>query len=137
MSTQTNYGNDANACQTITVREAKRANVLYRPHGLRAMGEIAQARKDLNFMPDALKIIPDVVDEMVGDQDEDQMEIDSRNGRGSTQDDTLTACVQCLLQCFNPTANSGEGQSIYSPPTAKIPANAESALREPPSVMPC
>jgi proteasome component ECM29 len=28
------------------------------------MGEIAQARKDLNFMPDALKIIPGVVEEM-------------------------------------------------------------------------
>ncbi|KAJ5834299.1 Proteasome stabiliser ECM29 [Penicillium robsamsonii] len=96
--------------KTITVREAKRANVLYRPHGLRAMGEIAQARKDLNFMPDALKIIP-VIEEMK-DQDQDQMEIDSRNGRGSTQDDTLAACVQCFLQCFNPTA-SGEALGKY------------------------
>lgn len=111
----TNYSIDANACQTITVREAKRANALYRPHGLRAMGEIAQARKDLNFMPDALKVIPDVVTEMVDDQDQDLMEIDARNGRGSTQDDTLTACVQCLLQCFNPTASSGEGESRRLP----------------------
>ncbi|KAI3144444.1 hypothetical protein CBS147325_5204 [Penicillium roqueforti] len=98
--------------KTITVREAKRANVLYRPHGLRAMGEIAQARKDLDFMPDALKIIPGVVEEMQ-EQDQDQMEIDSRNGRGSTQDDTLAACVQCLLQCFNPTAGSGEALGKY------------------------
>jgi proteasome component ECM29 len=96
-------------CQTITVREAKRANVIYRPHGVRAMGEIAQARKDLNFMADALKIIPPVIEEMV---DEDHMEIDSKNG---TQDDTLAACVQCLLQCFNPTAGSGQGQSPEPP----------------------
>ncbi|KAJ5774618.1 hypothetical protein N7457_009514 [Penicillium paradoxum] len=101
----------SNLMKTITVREAKRANALYRPHGLRAMGEIAQARKDLNFMPDALKVIPNVVEETV-DQDPDQMEIDSRNG-GSTQDDTLTACVQCLLQCFNPTASSGEVLGNY------------------------
>ena len=79
------------------------------------MGEIAQARKDLNFMSDALKIIPGVVEELE-DQDQDQMEIDSRNGRGSTEDDTLAACVQCLLQCFNPTAGSGEGQFKPPPP---------------------
>jgi hypothetical protein len=71
------------------------------------MGEIAQARKDLNFMSDAIKIIPSVVEEMC---DEDSMEIDSKNGsNGSTQDDTLAACIQCLLQCFN--ADSGKGQS--------------------------
>jgi len=71
------------------------------------MGEIAQARKDLNFMSDAIKIIPPVVEEMC---EEDQMEIDSKNGsNGSTQDDTLAACIQCLLQCFN--ADSGKGQS--------------------------
>jgi proteasome component ECM29 len=72
------------------------------------MGEIAQARKDLDFMPDAIKIIPSVVEEMCED---DQMEIDSKNGaNGSTQDDTLAACIQCLLQCFN-EAHSGKGQS--------------------------
>lgn len=54
-------------------------------------------------MSDALKIIPAVVEETV---DEDHMEIDSKNG---TRDDTLAACVQCLLQCFNPTAGSGQG----------------------------
>ncbi|KAJ5996552.1 hypothetical protein N7522_008212 [Penicillium canescens] len=97
----------SNLMKTITVREAKRANVIYRPHGVRAMGEIAQARKDLNFMGDALKIIPPVIEEMV---DEDHMEIDSKNG---TQDDTLAACVQCLLQCFNPTAGSGQVLGEY------------------------
>lgn len=71
------------------------------------MGEIAQARKDLNFMPDALSIIPSVVEEMC---EEDQMEIESKHG--SIQDDTLAACIQCLLQCFNP--DSGKGQSNES-----------------------
>lgn len=111
------------------------------------MGEIAQARKDLNFMPDALKVIPDVVEEMVEDQDQDQMEIDARNGRGSTQDDTLTACVQCLLQCFNPTASSGAGQSTKPPPSKstkfkshkkkKKKRNMGKSQWEAPSVKPC
>lgn len=99
------------------------------------MGEIAQARKDLDFMPDALKIIPGVVEEMQ-EQDQDQMEIDSRNGRGSTQDDTLAACVQCLLQCFNPTAGSGEGRSPKAPKAPKAP-KFHPELWEPPSVIPC
>ncbi|CAG8128696.1 unnamed protein product [Penicillium salamii] len=98
---------EENALKTITVREAKRANVLYRPHGLRAMGEIAQARKDLNFMPDALSIIPSVVEEMC---EEDQMEIESKHG--SIQDDTLAACIQCLLQCFNPDSGKALGEYV-------------------------
>lgn len=55
-------------------------------------------------MPDALNIIPPVVEEMC---EEGQMEVESKHG--SAQDDTLAACVQCLLQCFNP--DSGKGQS--------------------------
>lgn len=68
------------------------------------MGEIAQVRKDLNFMPDVLDFIPSVVEEMC---EEDQMEVESKHG--SAQDDTLAACIQCLLQCFNP--DTGKGQS--------------------------
>lgn len=116
----------ANVCQTITVREAKRANILYRPHGLRAMGEIAQTRKDLNFMPDALSIIPSVVEEMC---EEDQMEVESKHG--SAQDDTLAACVQCLLQCFN--VDSGTGQSNQNPenPRKKKKSEEEAEIDTP------
>ncbi|KAJ5347733.1 uncharacterized protein N7506_000986 [Penicillium brevicompactum] len=91
------FSSQAKKWQTKEQTSLKRANVLYRPHGLRAMGEIAQVRKDLNFMPDVLDFIPSVVEEMC---EEDQMEVESKHG--SAQDDTLAACIQCLLQCFNP-----------------------------------
>ncbi|KAJ6155055.1 hypothetical protein N7470_005621 [Penicillium chermesinum] len=90
----------------ITIREAKRANAAYRPHGLRALGEIALARQ-VDFMPQALEIVPGVVEEF-----DDQMEIDSGNGLDPS--DTLAAGVQCLLQCLNPaTAGSGEALGKY------------------------
>lgn len=96
------------------MREAKRTNVTYRPHGLRALGGIAQARS-IDLMPEALKIVPPVIEECVDDSD--PMEIDSGNGRDSA--DPLVASVQCLLQCLIPaTAGSSEGQCVplYSPP---------------------
>ncbi|KAJ5123414.1 hypothetical protein N7448_009511 [Penicillium atrosanguineum] len=86
--------------KTIAVREAKRTNALYRPHGLRALGQIALACQ-VNFMPDALRIVPPLFDEIIADEKEGNgMEIDSGNGRDSS--DTLAAGVQCLLQCLNP-----------------------------------
>ncbi|KAJ5723018.1 hypothetical protein N7488_001053, partial [Penicillium malachiteum] len=96
--------------KTITIREAKRANAVYRPHGLRAMGEISQVRQ-IDLMPQALEIVPSVIEEM-----QDGMEIDSGKGNGPDSNDTLAASVQCLLQCLNvnpATAGSGEGQLPY------------------------
>ncbi|KAJ5647574.1 hypothetical protein N7490_003946 [Penicillium lividum] len=87
--------------KTIAIREAKRANAVYRPHGLRALGEISQVRQ-VDFMPQALQIVPPVIEEF-----KDGMDIDSGNGPDSN--DTLAASVQCLLQCLNPaTAGSSE-----------------------------
>ncbi|KAJ5585308.1 uncharacterized protein N7459_005108 [Penicillium hispanicum] len=84
--------------KTIAIREAKRTNAAYRPHALRALGEMAQAR-GLDLMPEALKIIPELVEEFT-DTDGDKMDIEE-NGRDPA--DTLAASVQCLLQCLIPT----------------------------------
>lgn len=62
----------------IALREAKRKNDRYRPHGLNALGEFAEIRTDLNLMPDALGILTLVVDEIVSPS-EDKMDIDSGN----------------------------------------------------------
>lgn len=61
-------------------------------------------------MPDALRIVPPILVEVIEDEKEGNgMEIDSGNGRDSS--DTLAAGVQCLLQCLNPaTAESGDGK---------------------------
>ncbi|KAJ5913485.1 hypothetical protein N7504_002368 [Penicillium tannophilum] len=107
--------------KTIAIREAKRANAVYRPHGLRALGEISQVR-DIDFMPQALEIVIPVIEEF-----QDGMDIDSGNGPDSN--DTLAACVQCLLQCLNPaTAGSGEGQSPYGNPLASAQLSLTTVL---------
>lgn len=58
-------------------------------------------------MPDALQIVPGVVEEFT-DTDGDKMEIDEESGQDPA--DTLAASVQCLLQCLIPaTAPSDSG----------------------------
>jgi proteasome component ECM29 len=89
------------------VREAKRTNATYRPHGLRALGQISLAR-EVDLMPNALAIIGPVIDEVVEEQDHDgdKMEID---GKEPDSTETLAAGVQCLLQCLNPATADAEG----------------------------
>ncbi|KAE8414924.1 proteasome stabiliser-domain-containing protein [Aspergillus pseudocaelatus] len=89
--------------KAIAIREAKRINPTYRPHAITAFGGIAQARQDLNLMPDAVDIVSRVLSEF--DQGEDSMDIDSGSGQKNkqTREDTLVACVKCLLQCINLT----------------------------------
>ncbi|KAI9373321.1 proteasome stabiliser-domain-containing protein [Aspergillus egyptiacus] len=88
--------------KSITIREAKRNNPAYRPHGLTALGGVAQARKDLDLTPEAISIISKVLDDL--DDAGDPMDIDGGSGPGAKQtfEDTLAACVKCLLQCFSP-----------------------------------
>ncbi|GLI72306.1 proteasome component M29 [Penicillium ochrochloron] len=101
----------AELLKTIAVREAKRTNAAYRPHGLRALGQISQAR-EVDLMPNALAIIGPVIDEVVDEQDHDgdKMEID---GKGPDSTETLAACVQCLLQCLNPATAETEVLGNY------------------------
>ncbi|KAE8319622.1 proteasome stabiliser-domain-containing protein [Aspergillus transmontanensis] len=89
--------------KAIAIREAKRINPTYRPHAITAFGGIAQARQDLNLMPDAVDIVSRVLSEF--DEGEDSMDIDSGSGQKNkqTREDTLVACVKCLLQCINLT----------------------------------
>lgn len=72
----------SDAMKAIAIREAKRNNAAYRPHGLTALGGVAQARSDLNLMPDALAIASKVLEDVLGG-DEDRMDIDSGSGHKS------------------------------------------------------
>ena len=76
------WNNTNNTVKAIAIREAKRNNAAYRPHGLTALGEVAQARKDLNLMPEALNIVSRVLEEVL-DDDEDRMDIDAGSGQKS------------------------------------------------------
>lgn len=77
-----------------------------------AMGEIALVRPD-DFLSAALTFVPDVIQEEIDEQKEDKMEIDSKGAQGKPlkEENTLAACVQCLIQCLNPsTSGSGQGE---------------------------
>lgn len=94
--------------QNITIREAKRNNPAYRPHGLTALGGVAQARKDLNLTAEAISIVSNVLDDI--DDSGDPMDIDSGSGPGAKQtlENTLAACVKCLLQCLSPAVQAAQ-----------------------------
>jgi proteasome component ECM29 len=53
-------------------------------------------------MPDAISLVSKVLDDL-GDAG-DPMDVDSGSGPGTKQtlEDTLAACVKCLVQCFSP-----------------------------------
>ncbi|PWY76180.1 hypothetical protein BO70DRAFT_411153 [Aspergillus heteromorphus CBS 117.55] len=106
--------------KSITIREAKRNNPAYRPHALVALGGVSQARKDLDIMPDALNIVIKVLDE-IEDQG-DPMDIDSDKGQKPKQilDETLAACVKCLLQCLNPASYASASSEFPCSPHVEI-----------------
>lgn len=115
----------SDAMKAIAIREAKRNNAAYRPHGLTALGGVAQARSDLNLMPDALAIASKVLEDVLGG-DEDRMDIDSGSGHKSNTENTLAACIRCVLQCVNSAAYVSGAVQTYL--TDLIPV-ADKALR--------
>ncbi|OOF96967.1 hypothetical protein ASPCADRAFT_205719 [Aspergillus carbonarius ITEM 5010] len=92
--------------KTIAIREAKRNNPTYRPHALIALGGVSQARKDLDLVPDAVGIVTRALDE--AEDQGDPMDVDAGKGQKPKQtlDDTMAACVTCLLQCLIPTSHT-------------------------------
>jgi proteasome component ECM29 len=102
--------------KTITIREAKRNNPAYRPHGLTALGGVAQARKDLDLTAEAISIVSKVLDDI--NDAGDTMDVDSGSGSGTKQilEDTLAACVKCLLQCCGSTLQAlSDGEKSLFP----------------------
>ncbi|OCL06260.1 major component of the proteasome [Glonium stellatum] len=74
--------------QKVAVREAKRQNKAYRPFALRALGQVARVRDDLDMSEVVCEIVGGVVEELVGnEEDGDKMEID---GREDTAKDSAT-----------------------------------------------
>ncbi|KAL4783488.1 proteasome stabiliser-domain-containing protein [Aspergillus varians] len=119
--------------KTITIREAKRNNPAYRPHGLNALGGVAQARKDLDLTAEAISIVSKVLDDI--DDAGDPMDIDSDSGPGAKQtlENTLAACVKCLLQCFIPAVQAeqapSEGRTTLDGYLAELKSNIRRATK--------
>jgi proteasome component ECM29 len=65
----------------IAVREAKRQNVAYRPHAIKALAEVAAARRDVDMSAIVLEIVAPLIDEQLQD---DPMDVDDDKAKTST-----------------------------------------------------
>ncbi|OAT05326.1 proteasome component [Blastomyces gilchristii SLH14081] len=91
--------------KVIVVREARRNNPAYKPHALKSLAEFAKDRDDLDLMPDAMKIVSQVVEELVDDSKE-KMEVDAAADvvkASKVEGQTLAASVECIFSCLNPS----------------------------------
>jgi proteasome component ECM29 len=83
------WGADATVASMISkiaVREAKRVNVAYRPHAVKALGKIVKAREDLEESAVVVGVVEKVVEDLIGDEDEDgndKMDIDGGEAGGN------------------------------------------------------
>ncbi|KAI5291064.1 proteasome component M29 [Ascosphaera atra] len=62
----------------IILREAKRNNVKYRPHGLKALGDFALGRRDITILGEALAIVQPIVEECISDDSSPDNDMDKR-----------------------------------------------------------
>jgi proteasome component ECM29 len=65
----------------IAIREAKRQNATYRQHSVKALGQIALARVDINLSATVCEIVSPLV---AIDTDDDAMDVDSGQPQNST-----------------------------------------------------
>ncbi|ODH47355.1 hypothetical protein GX48_06526 [Paracoccidioides brasiliensis] len=89
--------------KAIVVREAQRNNPAYRPHALKSLGEFAKIWNELDLMPEAIRIVSQVVEDLADDSKE-KMQVDTGNGSASkVETQTLAAGVECIFNCLNPS----------------------------------
>ncbi|KKZ64834.1 hypothetical protein EMCG_09282 [[Emmonsia] crescens] len=116
--------------KAIVVREAKRNNPVYRPHALKGLGKFAMDRDDLDLMPDAMKIVFQVVEDLVDDT-KDRMEVDAADVRASKiEGQTLAAGVECIFNCLNTSIPLSGTQNIRDAKITSLIANSLAALTE-------
>ncbi|KAK2873622.1 hypothetical protein FQN49_002228 [Arthroderma sp. PD_2] len=90
--------------KVVVIRESKRKNIDYRPHGLRALGRFARNQEDLDMTKETLEVVSPILDELVEDLKSDKMDIDLKDSRvPNIEDKTLIAGVECLYNAANPT----------------------------------
>lgn len=63
----------------IAVREAKRQNVAYKPHAVKALAQVAAARRDIDMSETVLGVIAPLIDE---ETQGDPMDVDG-DGKSS------------------------------------------------------
>jgi proteasome component ECM29 len=92
----------------IALREAKRQNVEYRPHAVKALARVSRARDDLNLSDEVFEIANNILSEQA---DPDAMEIDGvdqKRKAEQTQENTTVAAVEAIFGSINPKQLSDE-----------------------------
>lgn len=87
----------------MTVREAKRQNADYRQYAIRALGQIAAARTDIDMSSAVLEIVEPIIEELTS-RDYDAMEVDDAKSTANNEklrDRTLAAGVEALQDSIN------------------------------------
>jgi proteasome component ECM29 len=69
----------------IAVREAKRQNAAYRPHAVKALAQIAEARRDVDLHATVMGVLKPLIDD---DLENDQMDVDKDSSKASGQVET-------------------------------------------------
>ncbi|KXT06290.1 hypothetical protein AC578_9131 [Pseudocercospora eumusae] len=115
----------------VAIREAKRQNIAYRQHSVKALARIALARTDV----DIYDLIFDIVDPILTEtaDDEDAMEVDGKDSSRKseeTRDATIAAGIEALFASINPHVSEGSillgqvSRTIHEVANAKIATNA-------------
>ncbi|KIX07081.1 uncharacterized protein Z518_05058 [Rhinocladiella mackenziei CBS 650.93] len=91
----------------IAIREAKRTNAAYRPHAIKALGEFAVIRKDLDLTLELVPYLASLMDDLT---DQDAMDVDETSGKplsnGTMVESTASATVWCLFKLLATHANA-------------------------------
>ena len=64
----------------ITIREAKRQNAAYRPHAVKALAQVAEARRDIDMHETVMGVIKPLIDD---DTESDPMDVDKDEPKAS------------------------------------------------------
>ena len=64
----------------IAVREAKRQNAAYRPHAVKALAQVAEARRDIDMHETVMGVIKPLIED---DAESDPMDVDKVESKAS------------------------------------------------------
>lgn len=65
----------------IAIREAKRQNVAYRQHAIKALGQIGAARTDVDMSDAVFEVVEPLLQASIeGNDDEQRMDVDGEEG---------------------------------------------------------
>lgn len=95
-------------------REAKRNNATYRGPAINCLGLYAAGFPESDLFDSAF----DIVAAAISPDDEDDMDVDGKDGHSSKQlqQATVAHCLTALARCWRPTKKNGKFQSQLTDP---------------------